>query len=302
MADNVDEVGLEEVRAMLTARGYEVVGLEKVWRHVTGKVVKNDKMFFFKMAATPEISEFTRNEHTWDEILTKRPLGTVIQVPHDYDAGVWRERFWFMADYIGGRKLADPEHPGELAELRQWLPEIAKLIKAIMTHEFDGGLLRDVRATESERKEKFWENINEWEKVAGRDLSELKNFIRERMRFVSYAPSHGDLVPWHLLFGENGQLYLVDGEHGKTQGIKFYDLAYCYHRLFTSLRTPELANELLTAFLAEYLISADERELFRAILAQRVIGGYFDAARDSRRVSRERQDELTSRLLTGRVI
>lgn len=300
MTDN-SELSLTEVETALTERGYTVLTLEKIWRHFTGKVEKDGRLGFFKMSTTPDVVPFTKNEYAWNAMLTDQPLNADIRTPRNYDVGELNGLFWFVSEYVDGSLLASPDEPSRVEDLRRRLPEIVRLVRAIVEYPVSAVLPSDSKLSDEERKTRFWERIAEWEKRSQRDLSVLKSFIRQREGFWLEAPHHGDFVPWHLIMNAMSQMYLVDGEHSRTRGVKFYDLAYCYHRIFTKLMAPELADELLKEFQQIYQFSDQDRECFRMILAQRIIGGYSDAAQDER-VSVDHQDELAARLLAGQVL
>ena len=84
------------------------------------------------------------------------------------------------------------------------------------------------------------------------------------------------------MIAESNELYLIDGEHGKVKGLKFYDLVYFYIRLYTKLCRPDIADKFLKLLSNSYKFTSTERILFYILLAQRAIGGYYDATNDGK--------------------
>ena len=56
----------EEIGTYFSKKGYQVIELQQIWRHVHGKLKKDNKIFFLKMASTPDIGERTQNETLWN--------------------------------------------------------------------------------------------------------------------------------------------------------------------------------------------------------------------------------------------
>lgn len=111
--------------------------------------------------------------------------------------------------------------------------------------------------------------------------------------------SHGDFVPWNMI-REGDRIVLIDGEHGSAKTPRYYDVAYLYHRLYTLVGRPDLADRYLRAVVSGF--DSDElarfHDFFPHVLASRTIGGYFDAKNDG--TSFEYHDRLRDEVLAGR--
>jgi hypothetical protein len=297
---NACPLDLKEVEQFLREMGYEVVRLEQPWRHVTGVVNKEGKKYFFKMASSQAVGLKTRNEYFWDKLLNERGVDLPLKIPKVYESGEWRELFWFISDLVEGRLLASPQRAVDDDLLSNNLETIAKGAEAIMNLPIDIDLPNNADLSLEERKENFLSRIREWMEQFPQDVSKLYEFIKENVEAYLSAPSHGDFAPWHILADGDNHLTLIDGEHGKINGVKFYDVAYFYHRVYTALQRPDLADKFLQFYLNIHPMTPAEKLCFKVILAQRVIGGYFDAHNDKTETAIH--DELAERVLNDEIM
>jgi len=282
---------IDEIKEYLGELGYEVLNLEKIWRHYTGHLKKEDKDYFFKMASTIEISPKTKNEADWNKRVTNK---LSVKVPQIFQEAELYGLYWFIAEFVPGDTLASAEHPDQTQKLEDNLEIIAKTALEIMNLKFEGNNL------EFDQLE-FNQKLDEWTLKSERDLSRLRQFLEDRIEFLQLFPSHGDYVPWSFRLKESGELYLVDSEHAKWNYLKFYDVAYFYHRVNTKLKNPEIANRFLEAFKNIYDFSENDKKCFELALAQRLIGGNMDAKFDNL-TSIELQDDLQNKLLAGEIL
>jgi len=297
-----EQLDLREVKDYFTAKDYEPIRVEQVWRHVTGILRKEDKDYFLKLASTKGVAERTRNEFEWNNLGNSLPETQKLPVfiPQNHDSGEFKNLFWFLSEYAGNKILTRPVDENETGDLEKELPVIAETARKIIDIKTDLTLPLDKEIAEEERKEKFIKKLEHWAEETPKDITDLMEFIKERFDYLQIAPSHGDFVPWHFVQGDEGKLFLVDGEHAHVLGLKFYDVAYFYHRVYTKLKRPDIADRFLGEFGDLYEFSEEEEELFRFVLAQRLIGGYFDAEKDSI-TSVNLQDQLKTRLLQGKL-
>lgn len=297
-----EKLDLREVKDYFTAKDYEPISVEQVWRHVTGILRKEDKDYFLKLASTTGVAERTRNEFEWNNLISSLPENQKLPVliPQNYDSGEFKGLFWFLSDYAGKKLLVRPEDKNETGGLEKELPVIAETARKIIDIKTDLTLPLDKEIAEEERKEKFFKKLEHWAEETPKDVTKLITFIKERFDYLQIAPSHGDFVPWHFVQSDEGKLFLVDGEHAHVLGLKFYDVAYFYHRVFTKLKRPDIADRFLGEFGGLYEFSEEEKELFKFVLAQRLVGGYFDAEKDGI-TSVALQDQLKTRLLQGKL-
>jgi len=296
------KLDLREIKNYFFSKDYELISVEQAWRHVTGVLRKGDKNYFLKLASTKGVAERTRNEFSWNNLISSLPENQKFPVfiPQNHDSGEFKGLFWFLSDYAGKKLLARPEDKNETGDLEKELPVIAETAWKIINMKTDLTLPLDKEIPEEERKEKFFKLLGHWAGETPKDVTDLIAFIKDRFDYLQIAPSHGDFIPWHFVRGDEGKLFLVDGEHAHVLGLKFYDVAYFYHRVYTKLKRPDIADRFLGEFGDLYEFSEEEKELFRFVLAQRLVGGYFDIEKGSI-TSINLQDQLKTRLLQGKL-
>lgn len=108
----------------------------------------------------------------------------------------------------------------------------------------------------------------------------LQNLITPNMHNLVTGFHHGDCEPYHFIVGKSGH-FLTDWEFAKHYGYFSYDAAYLIHRLWTKVRSPELAMSLMTQYLEFANLDEKEFETFKLMLATRVIGGWIDVKNDN---------------------
>jgi hypothetical protein len=297
-----EKLDLQEVKDYFTEKGYEAINVEQVWRHVTGVLKKENNNYFLKLSSTLGVAERTRNEFEWNNLVNSLSddQRLPVSIPQNHDSGEFKGLFWYLGEYAGNKVLTRPAEKNETDDLERELSVITETAYKIIGIETDLTLPLDKKISEEERKEKFFKKLEHWAEQTPEDVSGLISFIRERYDYLDTASSHGDFVPWHFIRSEEGKLFLVDGEHAHIVGLKFYDVAYFYHRVFTKLKRSDIADRFLRDFSDLYKFSEGEKELFRLVLAQRLVGGYFDAEKDGI-TSVNLQNKLKTRLLQGRL-
>jgi len=312
------ELEVTDAKELLDQKGFEVVSLEKIWRNITGHVKKDGLDMFFKLAVNPTHSGGLKNEFAWNELFEAEPLAnTNVQIPKNYVSGEFKECFWFACEYIAGKALVEPDYiyvdgvaqrgpkyiVSNPAQIRNRLPEIAQLFKSCFEYKTDKLLPYDIAKEGRDRVESFWKITNQWVEESGRELSPLVDLITEYFDcMLVQGISHGDFVPWHLMVDQQDRMYLIDAERGQIKGIKFFDLAYMYHRLFAVAEAPQLANALIAELKKIYDFSEEDKRGFYAILAQRVIAGYAEAIGNPRYISVTMQDLLSKQVLAREII
>jgi hypothetical protein len=295
------ELNLRKVTKYLQKNNFSDIRLEQEWRHVTGSVVKNGITMFFKLASTEKVAKKTKNEFEWNKLInSKRALP--IAIPRNYESGNYNGLFWFTSEYIDGKPIAIVSQKEKTKSLENNLAKIALTSKSILEMNTKKRLPNDETDTNKreDRQKIFLDRMKHWMNQFDNDVDDLYAFIKERIRFIQKAPSHGDFVPWHIFMTGDKKLFLIDGEHSKAVGFKFYDVAYFYHRVYTKLKRPDIAANFLGEFINIYPFIERDKECFRLVLAQRIIGGYMDAKNDSR-ISIELQHELMDRVLEDRI-
>jgi len=103
-------------------------------------------------------------------------------------------------------------------------------------------------------------------------LKELYKIVEGNTEYLKAKQKHGDFTPWHIIKLESGQLALIDGEHALKNGVELYDIGYFVQRVFSVLKNPKLAGDILNLLRDKGL----DIQKLRCILAARAIGGFLD--------------------------
>ena len=285
-------IDLTDIKRFLKNKGYVVLELEQLWRHVTGKLKKEEGLFFFKMATTEGVAERTKNEFAWNEEFNKRADNQKqpFLISKNRENGYYKGTlFYFISDFFEGEYLAT-KYPRDKKDLGNWLEKIATAALFVQSlPEMDLPKNESSRRKLSEsgmtKAEYMHQKASKWAESFETDVSALLGVISDAGQSIKIATSHGDFVPWHMRKIEGGKFGLVDGEHATSVGVKYYDAAYFYHRVYTALEEPNFAKQFLKILKTQ--LNEEEKELLleelKPVLAQRCIGGFFDAKNEEKK-------------------
>jgi len=278
----------KKIENHFSKNGYNVLNLQQLWRHMHGKLEKDNKIFFLKMASTPDIGERTQNEVSWNRQIHDLIVESGIDyfdVPEIYESGEYEKKFYYLSSYHDGSLLAS-KNPPDTERLDQWLDKILKSnLFFLSLQKQDLRLQRDQGSEDLTKKwDEFFKKIQGWhQEVEEHRLQEILEAVKNLKDTYEPGVNHGDFVPWHMI--QDGEKFiLIDGEHASTQSPRYYDVCYFYHRLYTSAQNPELAKSYLNKIRSQ--LHEGEKNKFdlsiKPILAARIIGGFWDAKTDER--------------------
>ncbi|EKD52615.1 MAG: hypothetical protein ACD_61C00291G0005 [uncultured bacterium] len=293
-----EKLNLEEVGRHFESLGYKVRKLDQPWRHVRGEISHENERLFLKLACTEEIGERTRNERGFNEnanSVWKKYL-KCFTTPKIFDEGYYLGKYWFVDEFVFGKPLAEPGQKKTSISEKD-LEAAAKIAKNIMELTDISLLPKDKEYLKTVRPERLLEMSEEWSSSSHRDTKKLLRFIKERKGDIEIAASHGDFTPWAIMKTKSNNYYLIDSEAAQMGGLKFYDVAYFYHRVYTKLKRPDLAETFLDKFKQTANWTEKNTKEFAPVLAGRIMGGYFDAERDGV-TSTELNQEMEKNLLS----
>lgn len=279
-----EAVDKEKVKKFFLEKGFDVLSVEQLWRHVHGKLKKGKKTFYFKMSSTPDIGERTKNEVSWNKKinpLIKKYNIDYFDVPEIYHTGEYEGRFYYLSSFHEGQFLAS-KFPPNIKKLGKWIDKIVKSNLFLLSLQ-DIDLYRDKELEDMGKKwDHYFQKVNSfYQEVIEHDLKEILNEIKNLK--TTYRPSieHGDFVPWHMI-KENEKFILIDAEHASSRLPRYYDVCYFYHRVYTSGLSPEIAKDYLRR--VKKSLPEQERNKFdesmRPVLARRIIAGFWDTKTD----------------------
>ena len=268
-------LNLDDVKKFFS-RKYRVKKLWQGPRHVLGELEKSDKNLFLKLSTTEGIGAVTKNEYNWNEEFNsqiKRPSSTY-WVPKNYDCGFYKNKlFYLITDKLEGEFLAKTPVASKISQTF-----IASLPKVIAFSQLIQSLKVKNRGQRGGHHEIFLNKTKSWldgipnDIQTKYDLEKLYKKVAKGVSDLKAKPKHGDFAPWHLLKLKDGQFALIDGEHAQKNGVELYDIGYFIQRVFSVLKNPNLAKDILNLLNEKGF----DIEKLRCILAARAIGGFLD--------------------------
>jgi len=270
-----------EIKNYFSKKGFNVLDIKQLWRHIHGKLEKNNKIFFFKMSSTTDIGERTQNEVSWNEQiykLIKKSNIDYFNVPKVYDYGHYQGKFYYLSSYHAGQFLSQ-KNPFNIKNLNKWIDKIIKTNLFFLSLK-NINFYRDKNSKNfTEEWDGYFKKVNGWyEEVKENQLQGIINEVKKLENTYTAGISHGDFVPWHMI-QDNEKFILIDGEHASGQSPRYYDICYFYHRVYTSADSPKCAKYYLNKI--RQGLSIPEKNRFdvsiKPILASRMIGGFWDA-------------------------
>ncbi|MFY9484331.1 MAG: phosphotransferase [Patescibacteria group bacterium] len=277
---------------------------EGLWHHLFGKLRRGGISYFFKIAQTAEYGDRIGNELVWNQAigkLLKRADFSWCSVPVNVLSGKLGDKKYYIAPYYSGGGLASQSPPGS-GELDRWIDRM------VVTSLFFLGL-NGLRFPRDEPHPNLTSEFivatqKRFDQIGREYRLEplMKEFGSFLSRDVPTAVNHGDFVPWHMIKQGDG-FVLVDGEYASSTMPAYYDVVFCFQRMYVNAESPELAKQFLKRFFAQ-LIKRERRQfqwLTRFILASRIISTFWHAERvhqtDLRYEHRLKREFLRNELL-----
>lgn len=274
------KVDHKKVKIFFEKKGYKVLEIHQIWRHIHGKLEKNNKIFFFKLSTTKDIGERTYNEVIWNKYLLKilkEKKIDFLTVPKIFKTGKMGDNFYYISEYFSGKQLGT-KYPFDLSELEKWLEKIA-MVNIFLLKIKKINLPRDKGRTPIiKRWEEYFKGIRYWyDTVGDKTLEPVLEKVKDIKTSYHHGLSHADFAPWHMI-ADGDRIVLIDAEHGTELWPRYYDIAHFYHRTYTTAGFPKLAKKYLRIvkkFLSKDKLSTFDKE-FKSILATRIIGGFWE--------------------------
>lgn len=270
------ELDLEKVKVFFESQ----YGVEKLWscgRHVLGVLYDSEKKLFLKLSTTEGISAMTLKEYQWNNAFNKvAHKNSQFCVPVNYKSGYYSNNlFYLITEYFEGEVLCNFDEIRGSETLLKNLPLVIDFSK----------MIEDLKITPLGFKEYYDKHTKYFTKKAQSwyfgvptivqknfNLRELLDIVRKGKPLLEKRPRHGDFTPWHIMVLKNGKLGLIDGEHALSHGVEGYDMCYFIQRVFSVLKNPKIAEQLLRLLLKR----GYHLHKLKVVLAARALGGYLD--------------------------
>lgn len=258
--------------------------IKKLWsrgRHILGRLGRDKKDYFLKLATTEGISAMLKNEYIWNEEFNRHTFKSSSKfcVPKNYQSGYYKDRFFYLITArFDGNLLWPIRRPGTSSKiLKEKMREVIEFSEYIQKLQIKN-LSLDYYTDENDYRKRFVNKTASWltsipKEVAVKfNIGKLLFLVESGASKLEKKPRHGDFTPWHLMILEGGQWGLIDGEHAMAKSVEGYDICYFIQRVFSVLKNPRVAKETLKMLSQR---GGDKNNL-RTVLAARGIGGYLD--------------------------
>lgn len=261
------DLDIDEVRNFLK-QSYSIIKLWKGTRHILGVVAEGNSTYFLKLSLSEGISIVTKKEYNWNNCFNKYlPENSRFLVPRNYGKGIFKEKYFYLVtDYFEGKLLCNIG--GNADNLIDYIPQIIGFSEAIQELPGKKG---DYRGKFVSKAKGWFEDIPDNVRKQY-NIKTLLEVVEKGVDDLSSKLRHGDFAPWHIIKLHSGRLGLIDGEHWLPDGVGNYDVCYFIQRVFSVLKSPNVASMIYSQLLAkEY-----KAEKLKIVLAARAIGGFLD--------------------------
>lgn len=251
-------------------------------RFTYSRVMQNGKELFYKQARSAEFSENLVREKLWADFMES----VAAAFPNENLRGPIFDHFegndGIMMEYVDAPHLADHR---DLDSWRRNMIRYARMLYVLdqAAEEWSDVLSSVTPDYTDHRTKKFFKVWERWlgdNKSRVTRLDEARVLVEEYEGMTSVRMQHGDLTPWQI-FDNEGTWVVYDGEKSGTDLLRYNDLAYGYGRLFTVLRSPESAAQLLNEYIKVSKVNEEQfAKQFLLVMTGRAVGMLSDALRD----------------------
>lgn len=289
----------KKVRKFLDNLNFGADEIRQEWRHLLAFGKYKNKPSVFKLATTKKTSNYTRNEHYWNDVIkeykSKKELS--FQVPLNYESGQYENGlFYIICEYFPGESLDKAD---------TWpLKKIAKMAYEIINMPEPSISRPDTHLNQKRQStgEKLLESSIEWSSQVKGGADKYLKIISDAKDKVKTAPAHGDFTIRQMFLLSNGKIGLIDGEHFGLKGPMYYDPAWFYLRLRIEQHSPNSAKKFLKEF--KTLLPSKEQATFwtdlRPVLTQRFIGHLWGAKNNKNEL--DKLEAIGKEILQGQII
>ena len=239
-------------------------------RYIIYVLGRNGKKYFYK-----ELNH-DKKERFYAQILFQKKVeasGKNIILPKLYDYDFEIEKPWILWEYLLGKHLAE-WRPKNIKDFERWLAPIVDMIIELQNIKPDPAEF-DIADRMILRVEQWTKESIENGNFQQSHKEKIIKYIEKNRSLIRIGFNHSDLVPWHMHEIKYPKFALVDYEGSKNKPL-YYDIAHIYHRIYTKLAEPKLADKLLEIYKSKANLPKNFDKIFLTILGTRIAGGFFD--------------------------
>lgn len=269
------------------------------------EIVPGETPVFRKTISNPEIAHLIQGEKLWHDFMQHmQQIRPDLQVrsPGIID---YRPNNSIDFEYIEAPFLAKRDNHNGLVHHTEKLADIMVAIDTVAA-----SWTPTVTIDPEKERAPYFQIDRRWDAWLERPLQqglitqpqieEARHQVRRLEHLLQPRLQHGDFTPWHI-FVKGDEWIIYDAEHASPLKPRFYDLAYCYTRVFTLLDDKEAAFRIVQAVSAKIDMEQDDfLQCFLPVVTSRSIGMFVDALNDREEIDyTEAAQELYHRCMDG---
>lgn len=242
------------------------------------KVRQGNTRYFLKSARSDKFIPNMQREIVWAEFMNR--VEAFYPEKHLFGLNVVRRigKTGIVFDFVDAPVVAEP---GDIEAWQQILPRYADMLVT-----FDA-IAQNWKSEDLPEEPSRSDHVYDlWRQWLGVNIERYPRLLEARKQLemihskLTKCLQHGDLTPWQIFDTGNGWV-VYDGEKCGTDLFRFTDLAYGYGRLYTLLKSPIVAKELLRAFMEKHAMDNTQfMKEFVPVLTHRAVGCLADAYND----------------------
>lgn len=278
-----EPVNSGDIAKFFIKKGYEVLGVNQIWKSITGHLKKDGIEYYLKLANGDGSSELINNEISWNSAIQKladEKGFTKLLVPKIEDQGEYNGRVYFLTKYYFGSPLANKDYT-KVGEIERFVESIADIAHFINSAE---GITLSVDSAHKQgdtlREHEMKGYLDVAKQYAGavttNDMADLLKITQEYEKSFEFSLCHNSFEPREMI-PEGDKIVLIDAEQASAYSPRYYDIAYCFVKIYVSARLPDVAKGLLHKFKAGLTDAERNRfdELVRPSLALSAISCFM---------------------------
>ena len=286
---------------------------------VVGRVLQDDENFrvelidwqgsaAVKKSAKPTAPK-TRADRLKNDVLGMRFFTDLtkayslnLYVPRVYES----QTDFYVREYIAGEHFLSETASSE--EAKPKLDELARLLAKIDRLEPGEqiGYIGSSNYRNLEQSIPRWANENVSDKlITDEEAEKIKRLSAGLGKYLKPRIAHGDVSTYkHSYLMPDGKIAFIDFENFTTGAARYFDVAWCYTRLWSFAVSTDIPRYFLSSFMSQAEKPGHQAEQMMAVLIQRTLGMQKDADVDlqSKDVDyRHRAKELLGLVLQNRL-
>jgi thiamine kinase-like enzyme len=282
-----EQLQLNQVSEFISSLGFKISELTQKWRHATGVILdEQGQKFFFKLASTPEIGNYTANEMLWDKFISNNlPIisNGMIFTPKIHLSGSWQGKTYYIGNFVEGElfpAIHSDQKNNDIQLLESLLPDLAKIavyLTKIDSDQFWCGTPESSRTeTAKNRFFKFW---HQQKSEATSQNINSNIIVNAESLMQNFTPkiAHGDFSIGNLIICAQGQYAIIDTEQAYSGWPMYYDIANMLHRLGTR-ESVNLADRFLKLVINELSDNTqmDFMQRLLPVVSYCAVRGYYE--------------------------